>query len=309
MSKEKIGIDSANFILKSEGLRNKCGVNKLEFINPLGNKYGSAVIKENQAEINICLPKYLRSTNVEPFTASDMEIIDEIRIDVLNTLGMMGEVLYEFRLKSIECNLTLPVNDQCDCNQVLNLLKTSFNKVFVCETRSTKHTAKKDIESIYIPSKNYYALKVYNKGREQNDISSEDKLMRFETVFLDRCCTKLFGDKNSIEDILQRDSLLRVFEQYRHVFIDEVKTQIKKSLTNICNTLVESLMITDSPLGTLACYHDIIVDQDVFRQALKRWYRMKGKADCSRQVLHGLKGYDLPKGVLKTIKAFSLFCE
>ncbi len=125
--KSKIGIDTINFVLKMEGLKDRCDINRLELISPVGNPYGSAVLKGNSAEVKICLPKYLRATNVQPFTIVDMDIIDQIRNDVLNSLNVMGEVLCECRLTKIESNITQKVNEQSDCSQVLSLITVKFS--------------------------------------------------------------------------------------------------------------------------------------------------------------------------------------
>jgi len=309
MVKGKIGIDTIKFEVKMDGIGKKHGADKLELISPTGIPFGVVSLKDNSAELAICLPRYLRANNVQPFTGDDMQYIDQLRKDVLGTLGVYGIEVCACKLKSLESNITQSVNDSSNVTDVLNLIRRSCDKVIIYESASTTKRCEREIETAEVPSKNYYRIKAYNKFLEQRGSLDEDKMLRIEIVMLDRTCKRLFGDKTTIKDILHRDALQKVFGEYKRIFVQEFKPQIENYLRNSCNILFEGLMETDSPLCTLTRYRDIIVDDEVFRRALKRSYWKRGKEDHSRQIIHGLKEYELPKGAIKTISEFHLSCS
>ena len=90
---------------------------------------------------------------------------------------------------------------------------------------------------------------------------------------------------------------------------DIIGTYVKPYLMACKNKLVESLTTSDSGheiSDTVMRYREMIVDVEVLRKALQKWYAIRNVNDISKQVIcqYRKKGLGLPEGVLRTIKAF-----
>jgi len=240
-------------------------------------------------------------------------IIDKIKVEmvrewVLNTLNeVFGEDLPIMRLKRIECNITKDVMQGCSCSDVLKLINHSYTEGvnLLAQRASPRCKYFKETESLRVTQKNYYILKCYNKARQQK---IKGELLRIEAVMQDRIIQRVLGTRTGIDDVLTADRLVKVMEEYKRIFCDDLlKNHIEPCREGITEILYNSLLSTGKPIETVTEYREIIVDECVLRVALKRWYKAKGVADNSRQYFNGLK-FKFPKNVFKTMYDFYESC-
>ena len=66
----KLGVDGCVFELALTG-KNMKDLKEQPLINPQGKTYGSVKAHDGKATIELCLPKFIRSDNIEPFSLSD----------------------------------------------------------------------------------------------------------------------------------------------------------------------------------------------------------------------------------------------
>lgn len=309
----KQGIDGLEFEIILHGVDADTVLPLQPLVNPLGMEYGRAEVRDGKAQIGICLPKFTRSDNVKPYSISDLITLEIIRNEFEDTLKVLLGDIKDCRLKSIECNITQRVAQGCTPSQVMELIHRSYHHTtnMLYEHSSAECKYRKEKEYLSIPRRGYYKIKCYDKTREQRDkgnLGVEENLLRIEIVMLRRIIDKLFGENSTVQDVLCAKSIYRVMEEYSRIFNEEIVRHIKEGLTGISDLLFESLTQTDSPVETLAQFRDIVVDVEVLRKALKRWYDLRGRSDGSRQTIHSMKKYNLPQNVIATIKEFRKSC-
>ena len=126
-------------------------------------------------------------------------------------------------------------------------------------------------------------------------------------VFLYRMLDRIYSYKKSLEDILTRKAIKILIDQYQVTF-DEI---CKNSITPMLNACVQDVFecLTQSDSGneisnTLIKHKELIVDIEVLRKALKKWYAFKKQADRSKQVIAYYRdnNFGMPEDVIRTIK-------
>lgn len=308
------GIDGIEFEVVLQGVDGDRISSSKPLINYEGMAYGSVEIRDGKAKIAMCLPKFSRANNVKPFSIYELISLEVVRNHLeLMLTDMLGDIS-KCRLKSIECNITSRVAKGCSPSEVMNLIDRSYyeTKNILFEGASSECKYEKETETLAIPRRNYYCIKCYNKSLEQQskgNLEVESNLLRIEIVMMRRTIEKLFGEKSTLQDVLQEKSLLAVMEEYKRIFsVEIVDKHIKPCLSGITEVLFESLTQTDSPIKTLARYRQLVVDEEVFRKALKKWYVFRGKADNSRQMIWSLRKYNLSKNAILTLREFHDSC-
>ncbi len=314
MKKAHQGIDGIEIAVELDGQDAQINLPKQSIKSPEGFEYGSIEAKDGKAKIKLCLPHYFRSNNINPVTQKELRRVGEVLSDIEKHFhSHIGKIGY-CRLTNIECNITLELFGECMPHYAMDLVNRAYsettNMLFVRAARKCKQ--QKEASSLSISKKNYYILKLYNKTIEQKNrrnFEIEENLLRFEIVMIGRTVKKLFGEACTLRDVLKAQNLIKVMKEYKRIFIEDViQEHVKPCLDNITRVLFESLTQTDSPTKTLANYREIVVDEEVFRRALKRWYGFRGMPDNSRQTIRALRKYDLPRDVLKAIKSFREAC-
>lgn len=288
-------------------------------ISPNGIQCGSVEVKEGKAFVSICMPKATRNDNIKPFVCEDMEMLEVIIETLNNQLSNLLSDSISCRLKKIECNITQKVAGNCTCSQVLDLLNTSFNDhvnvIYEGPSASGKYNREK--QSLLIKVKNYYHLKCYNKtldAKRHGVNEVEDELLRIEVVMQDRVIKRVIGNKQNLQDVLQEETLIKVIEEYKRIFLEDiVDGHVKPCLNGITDILVESLFETNNALETIALNRSLIIDQNILRKALKKWYEIRGmsveraKRNSDKKICD-LKKYKLPRDAIKTISEFKKQC-
>jgi hypothetical protein len=323
MGKKKLqGADGINFQMQltikgletvtfpKETLTNESGKD-IAWIECLGGKVS--------AYVN--LPHAVRPNNIQPFQLSDCIQIDLISDKVIEYMkaylkkhmkgNYSNEILKQLNVSSMECNITIKCVGKCKPKDVINLFEKSVDKTFIAqEAKDKKKTFRKDQDSIIYRKDHYYRLKVYNKSKEQNDKGNplvESNLIRVEFVFLERMLDSMYADRMSLEDILTRKSLRKLIDQYQETFTDICEKNIKPMLNGCVQEVFECLTTSNSGKEISEALYkckECIVDVEVLRKALKKWYAFKKQADRSKQVIAYYRdnNFGMPEDVLRTIK-------
>lgn len=323
MGKKKLqGADGINFQMQltikgletvtfpKETLTNESGKD-IAWIECLGGKIS--------AYVN--LPHAVRPNNIQPFQLSDCIQIDLISDKVIEYMkaylkkhmkgNYSNEILKQLNVSSMECNITIKCVGKCKPKDVINLFEKSVDKTFIAqEARDKKKTFRKDQDSIIYRKDHYFRLKVYNKSKEQNDKGNplvENNLIRVEFVFLERMLDSMYADKMSLENILTRKSLRKLIDQYQATFTDICENNIKPMLSGCVQEVFECLTASNSGKEISEALYkckECIVDVEVLRKALKKWYAFKKQADRSKQVIAYYRdnNFSMPEDVLRTIK-------
>lgn len=302
------GLETVTF--PKETLTNESGKD-IAWIECLGGKVS--------AYVN--LPHAVRPNNIQPFQLSDCIQIDLISDKVIEYMkaylkkhmkdNYSDEILKQLNVSSMECNITIKCVGKCKPKDVINLFEKSVDKTFIAqEARNKKKTFHKDQDSIIYRKDHYYRLKVYNKSKEQNDKGNplvENNLIRVEFVFLERMLDSMYANKMSLEDILTRKSLRKLIDQYQETFTNICENNIKPMLNGCVQEVFECLTASNSGKEiseTLYKCKECIVDVEVLRKALKKWYAFKKQADRSKQVIAYYRdnNFGMPEDVTRTVK-------
>ena len=264
----------------------------------------------------------IRPNNIKP-----LGIVDAIRLELIYSevvefiqeylkkyLGdkHSEEYIQKLKVTRLECNLTLPCQAGARPTDIINLFDRVYDKT-VLHRRFRKKYEKVN-ESFYYVRPKMYAIKVYSKESEQKAIGNfnvEDNLLRIEVVFLQRSIVRMYGEeKRTLGDVLTKQAVVTLCQEYKRVFEDEIISRGIKPFLNKCvEKLLESLRDPENkqPVAeTIAKCREYIPDIEVLRRALKRWYREKEIEDGSRQTIRHYRNrnFNIPEGVIQTIKAF-----
>lgn len=325
--KSKAGLDGLNFELELLGIGKDKYLERTWLYNHDGVGYAYVEIRQGMLFVYVNAPMIIRKDNIQPLTLLDAIRIEVIRSGLISNLQSLLDasgIRYEVsksRLKQVECNITLKVAGKSTCGQVINLLNRSFyedvNVVFQNADKKCKYI-KNDLGlRVRSIKRNYFIIKVYDKSceeRKHGNKDIEDGWLRIEIIMIYRTIKKLFGDKNSLNDVFQKQGIVKVTAEYKRILVDEViNGRVIPCLNEMRDILFKSLTQTDSRVETIALYKDLIVDERVFRAALQKWYKFRGMSDAqvSNNVNSGIcwaKKYDFSKDVLKTISEFKKSC-
>ena len=323
MGKKKLqGADGMNFQLQLT-------IKGLESINlpeeNLTNESGNDIMKIScwggKLSAYVNLPNAIRPNNVQPFQLSDCIKIELVRNQVIEHMRSYlqkhlkdkysDEFLSMMSVTKMECNLTIKCVGNCKPKDVIKLFEKSFPKVTVYkETDKNGKTHRKPERGITTTKSHEWVLKVYDKTfqqRQDGNLKVESNLIRVELVFLDRMLDRMYSSKKSLEDILERKAIKTLIDQYQETF-DEI---CKKNITPMLNACVQEVfesLTCSTPRKevseTLIKCKELIVDTEVLRKALKKWYVFKKQPDSSKRIVsfYREKNMGFPEDVLKTLK-------
>jgi hypothetical protein len=103
----------------------------------------------------------------------------------------------------------------------------------------------------------------------------ENGLLRIEVVMQDRTIRRVFGEQPGLFDVLEEGALGRVIIEYGRILkYDMMKKHIIPCLNGITSRLTESLMDTGKLSEKIFLEKEIILDVELLRNALKKWYEL-----------------------------------
>lgn len=265
----------------------------------------------------------IRPNNVKPFGIADTIKLELVRSQVVEFMKSYlrknlqnrysDEYINNLKVTALECNITLPCISGATPSDVIHLLDMSLDRTVTFRKRKVSSKCEKSNTGVQYTKPKEYRLKIYDKSDEQREKGNpliENNLLRIECVFVDRSLKRMYGDKRTLGDILSRQAIEILCKEYKRALTEDVIGAYVKPYLNDCrNKLLESLQLSDSGHeinDTVMRYRELIVDIEVLRQALRRWYCIRGVNDISKQIIcqYRKKDLGLPEGVLKTLKAF-----
>lgn len=310
----KIALDGMDKLyLEKEVLKNTAG-NTIVEIDCVGGKVRVYVNAVNS----------IRPNNVKPIGIVDAIKLELVQPQVIEFIkGYLQKHLQNqysdvfinnLKVVSLEVNLTLPCVGGATPSDVIHLMDMALDKTVVFRKRKPTCKCDKVNTSCLYSKPKEYRLKIYDKTCEQHEKGNplvEKNLLRIECVLIDRRLNRAFGeDKRKLKDILSKQAIEVMCEEYKKIFTEDIIPCVSTYLTNCKKQLYESL--TYSTTGkeiseTIMRCREVIVDIEVLRKALKSFYlEYKHTDDHSKQMIHKYrnKGLNLPEGVLATIKTF-----
>lgn len=318
------GADGLNFELQMAfvGLEN-INTPKESLKNELGNDIVTISCYGGKLSVYVNLPQAIRPTNVKPFQISDCIKLKMVRNMVIEYIKLYlqkylkkkysEELLNKIIITQMECNVTIQCTGECKPSDVISLIDKSFSKVHLYKEikGNTEKTYNKSELGIIYLKPHEWKLKVYDKTYQQKKVGNtqvEPNLIRVELVFLDRSLNRMYSNNRSIENILTKKSLEILTEQYKITLNEIYENNIKIMLNGCKREILKSL--TNAKTGkqiseTLIVCKEYIVDIEVLREALKKWYKNRNIADNSKSIIsfYKKKKYGIPVDVLKTLKS------
>lgn len=265
----------------------------------------------------------IRPDNIKPLGIADAIKLELVREQVLEFMKeylrkhlanrYSNEFINNMKVMALECNITLPVLGGATPSDVIALFDLALDKTMIFRKRKSQARCEKLNTGCLYSKPKEYKLKIYDKTEEQHgrgNLMVEKNLLRIEVVFIDRSLRRMYGEKRSLIDMLSIQSIETMCREYKKVLEEDLINRSIKPCLNYCaDRLLESL--TNSEVGneineTVISHKALIPDIEVLRKALKRWYKLRGKQDNSKQVIrhYRMKNAGFPEGVLKAIRMF-----
>lgn len=298
--------------LEKEVLKNAAG-NTIVEIDCVGGKIRVYVNAVNS----------IRPNNVKPIGIVDAIKLELVQPQVIEFIkGYLqkhlqsqysDEFIDNLKVVALEVNLTLPCVGGATPSDVIHLMDMALDKTVVFRKRKPNSKCDKVNTSCLYSKPKEYRLKIYDKSCEQHEKGNplvEKNLLRIECVLIDRRLNRAFGeDKRNLKDILSKQAIEIMCEEYKKIFTEDIIPCVKEYLNNARDTLFESLTSSDpgKEISDTICRHrELIADWEILRSSLRKWYRFRGVEDRSKQMIHKYrkKGLGIPDGVLQTIKNF-----
>lgn len=309
----KIALDGMDKLyLEKEVLKNKNG-NTIVEIDCVGGKVRVYVNAVNG----------VRPNNVKPIGIVDAIKLELVQPQVIEFIkGYLqkhlqsqysDEFIDNLKVVSLEVNLTLPCVGGATPSDVIHLMDMALDKTVVFRKRKPNSKCDKVNTSCLYSKPKEYRLKIYDKSCEQHEKGNplvEKNMLRIECVMVDRRLNRAFGeDKRMLKDILTKQAIGVMCEEYKKIFTEDIIPCVKEYLDNARDVLYESLTSSDTgkEISDTICRHrELIADWEVIRVVLKKWYCSRGVEDRSKQMIHKYRQKELgiPDGVLQTIKNF-----
>lgn len=326
IKKCKQGIDGINFeyiIQMGDYFSSEIPPSK-QFLNECGKKIAEITCNTKKIKLYVNPAHYIRANNVQSFGVMDCNVIEqlqqEITIFIKNFLDEhLPWINYEkfienLKLKDLECNITLPCVGKAKQSDVIAFFDLVPTETLLRRVNISKTNYKKKNTGCTFRKEHEYNVKIYDKSEEQISHGNSfiaDNLLRVEIVFVQRKLTAMYKDKKTIYDILSLQGFKTAYYEYKKVYMNDIRETLIQCLNYCREQLLESLANSDfkNPIqATILKHKELIVDIEVLRKSLKKWYRSRYMEDNSKQVIRMYRNNNmgLPKDVLKTLKAFQI---
>lgn len=318
------GLDGLNAVYKIalDGM-NKLYLEKEVLKNKNGNTIVEIDVVGGQIRVYVNAVNGVRPNNVKPIGIVDAIKLELVQPQVIEFIkGYLqkhlqsqysDEFIDKLKVVSLEVNLTLPCVGGATPSDVIHLMDMALDKTVVFRKRKPNSKCDKVNTSCLYSKPKEYRLKIYDKSCEQHEKGNplvEKDLLRIECVMVDRRLIRAFGDdKRMLKDILTKQAIGVMCEEYKKIFTEDIIPCVKEYLNNARDVLYKSLTSSDTgkEISDTICRHrELIADWEVIRVILKMWYCSRGVEDRSKQMIHKYRQKELgiPDGVLQTIKNF-----
>lgn len=290
----------------------------------LKNDAGNTIVKieriQKGLKVYVNVVHCIRPNNVKPFGIVDMIKLELVRNQVT---GFIREYLQKhlegryseemMTVTGVEVNVTMPCVGGATPSEVISLLDLALDKTVVFRKHKWPLKYEKVNTGCLFSKPKEYRLKIYDKTEEQHQKGHplvEKNLLRIEVVFIDRSLRRMFKTRRSLLDVLSAPAIEMMYREYKRILEEEIiDGRIKPCLTACMEELVSGMESAATKNGiseTIAKHKERILDTEILRKALKRWYDSREKEDISKQVVRYYRksGLGLPEGVLRTLRAF-----
>ena len=268
-----------------------------ELKNAEGHKIVSIECVGGKLKVYINPVHSVRSNNVKSFGIADAIKLELVRGQVVEFIknyvykNVRGEVsegfIEQVRVKSLECNITLPCVDGASPSDVIALFDLAFDRTVVFRKQREKTKYQKTNTGCLYSKPKEYKLKIYDKTEEQHSKGTplvEKNLLRIEVVFIDRSLRRMYGKKRGLMDVLSAQGIEVACQEYKKVLEKEIINQSVIPCLNYCvRQLLKSLQSAEAGheiSAAIAQCKELIPDIEVLRKALKRWYEWRGIRYC-----------------------------
>lgn len=265
---------------------------------------------------------------LRPNNIVSLGIADTIRLELINekVICFMKDYLRrnlksqysekyidELKVTQLECCLTLKTLGSATPSDVIALFDLAFDETGVRRKRKVKSEYEKINKSWVYYKPKCYKLKCYDKSIEQHEKGNplvENNLLRIEIVFIDRSLKRMYGEKRTLADVLTKHSMKILFQEYKRVLTEDIIGKYIVPCLDYCvQTVFESLTYSESGkeiAETVARHKELIIDVEILRRALKRWYKFRNVNDNTKQIIcqYRKKNFGLKSDVIRTIKMF-----
>lgn len=291
--------------------------------NKVDNTIVNIVCNGGKVKAFVNVVHRIRSDNVKPLGIAEAIKLELVRDQVVEFMKAYlrkhlenrysDDFINNMKVTALECNITLPTLGEATPSDVIALFDLALDKTMIFRKRKLQSRYEKMNTGCLYSKPKEYKLKIYDKTEEQREkgnLTVEKNLLRIEVVFIDRSLRRMYGEKRSLMDVLSIQAMETLCREYKRVLeVDLINRSIKPCLNYCVTQLLESLASStpgSEVSDTVIKYKELIPDIEVLRRSLKRWYRLRGKEDNSKQVIryYRKKIAGLAEDVLKTIRMF-----
>ena len=304
----RIGLDAITMIVSGEHVERH--VDYEERRNGQGKVFLTVKGQKNGMFRVVVIPcAIVRDNNLEPYSFGDVKKLKKIvrcierelkAILGVNELGGMA-------VKAIEVNSNRVIRrKRVDADMVVALLehatlvpKTENRPVKDIQTISHMHAEytannmKKKVHDGFQTARDSsgrYKLKVYRKDRQIKMEGKMPPVIRLEMVYNMRGVRHMLGKEEiGLERLLQAESLCQIIKQYAIDMNSVIVPQLQIFLEAAVKTVYNDLKEGEGAYKTLLKHYEVVkYDYEIFRKALRRYYRLVGntresaKVQCSR---------------------------
>lgn len=179
--------------------------------------------KQNGYRLNICLPKFVRETNLYPLSEFDS---DGLGLISSYMEALFGKDYPKITVSTAECNSTIEIENRVIdpmLNMIGHMMLADGKKLFLCVRgkktgKRYKHVGSiqsgQQVESIksHLLSNDRFSFKVYNKGLEQG--LEKRGALRVEFLYV-RNGLDFAGAGKTLKEFLTPESIHKVISVYR----------------------------------------------------------------------------------------------
>lgn len=282
-----------------------------------GGEFASLERSGRNVILNVCLPRYFKLTNLQPFSESKFarDIVPQIQRFLLE-----NGIDDAFSIVTAEVNVTCDISGVSRCSDLVSYfscaLLSEYEKIFQCYSAKKSRRYRlniKDAESLKTVrhSDGTHILKLYNKGRELG-FPENRQILRYELVFQQRVLKRLFLGDMSIFSVISETGIPRLIDFFCTTTIKKVIPELKRYQENCVDCLVDAFECAGHVTDAFLEFAQVtFLDSTILRKALGRFYA--GKKNCAqyrnRMYTYLMAKYNIPSGVCRSINRIYRLCK
>lgn len=317
--RQEIGVDGVTFVCKIDE-RKRHRVTFSEERNVGGGIVMSLEQYRNDfVRLYVNLSRLNGINNIQPFILSDTAKLRDFRPRIEAFLVKNGLSAFDLRIHKAEVNLTTALDTVSNSGKqemkgLLDFMSCAMLQdgdrgtgYFTAEQRADGLCVKQN-ESLFLRCKRRYAIKVYDKGREQG--GEAGKLIRFELVILQGKLMRLFPDNNSLDGVLSQSGVITLTQCFAQIVLDEIipsVCQYQKRLARNFVHMAKQNGITES--FCLLQNQGFIFDESGLKYALGKFYGKGHKANVFNIKNKLMQKYYVSKSVAPYFRSLKRACK